>query len=79
MRGRVDDRVEPVAVGLVAVERVVLERRNDTLALDAVEEMLNWFALLGAVETLGARLAWSQWVESYIFNSNKVFAVYGST
>jgi hypothetical protein len=34
--GRVDDRVEPVTVGLVAVEAEVLERRDDALALDAV-------------------------------------------
>src|SRR5262245_6185851 len=32
-----DDRVQPVPVGLVAVERVMLERRDDTLALDAVD------------------------------------------
>jgi hypothetical protein len=37
MRGGIDDGVEPVAVGLVAVERVVLERRDDALALDAVD------------------------------------------
>ena len=41
------------------------------------QELLNWFALMGAVEALGARLEWSQWVETHIFNSNKVFAVYG--
>lgn len=35
VRRRVDDRVQPVPVGLVAVERIVLERRDDTLALDA--------------------------------------------
>jgi hypothetical protein len=43
------------------------------------QELLNWFALMGAVEALGARLEWSQWVETHIFNSNKVFAVYGPT
>src|SRR5215471_17113352 len=37
VRSRVDYRVEPVAVGLVAVERVVLERRDDALALDTVD------------------------------------------
>jgi hypothetical protein len=37
VRVRVDDCVQPVAVGLVAVERVVLERRDDALALDAVD------------------------------------------
>jgi hypothetical protein len=37
VRVRVDGCVEPVAVGLVAVERVVLECRDDALALDAVD------------------------------------------
>src|SRR5690606_33758755 len=37
MRGGVDDRVEPVTVGLVAVQREVLERRHHALALDAVD------------------------------------------
>jgi hypothetical protein len=37
MRDRVDDRVQPVAVGFVAVERVVLKRRDDALTLDAVD------------------------------------------
>src|SRR5262245_9548584 len=32
-----DDRVQPVTVRLVAVERVVLERRDDALALDPVD------------------------------------------
>ncbi|MBL8673827.1 MAG: hypothetical protein JNL07_02985 [Rhodospirillales bacterium] len=40
------------------------------------QEVLNWFALMGAVEALGARLDWSDWVETSIFNSNKVFAAY---
>ena len=39
---------------------------------------LNWFALAGAMEELGARLEWSKFVETYVFNSNKVFAVYGT-
>ena len=41
------------------------------------QEVLNWFALMGTVEALGARLEWSQWVETHVFNSNKVFALYG--
>jgi hypothetical protein len=36
-RRQVDDRVQPVAIGLVVVERIVLERRDDALALDAVD------------------------------------------
>jgi hypothetical protein len=39
-------------------------------------EMLNWFALLGAMEELGAELDWAQWVGTDVFNSNKVFAAY---
>ncbi len=39
-------------------------------------EVLNWFALLGAMEALGAKLDWSEFVETQIFNSNKVFAAF---
>jgi hypothetical protein len=42
------------------------------------QEVLNWFALAGAMETLGAKLEWCTFVETHIFNSNKVFAVYGT-
>lgn len=50
-------------------------------SLNAVEdagqqEVLNWWALVGAMEALGAKLEWSEFVETHIFNSNKVFAVY---
>ena len=52
-----------------------------TTSLAAVEhagqqEVLNWFALMGAMQSLGARLEWSEFVETHIFNSNKVFAIY---
>lgn len=40
------------------------------------QEMLNWFALLGAMQELQAPLLWSEFVETHVFNSNKVFAVY---
>lgn len=40
------------------------------------QEMLNWCALLGAMEELGAPLRWSEFVQTHVFNSNKVFAVY---
>jgi hypothetical protein len=40
------------------------------------QEVLNWFALAGAMQALGATLEWSEFVETQIFNSNKVFAVY---
>ncbi|UCH18867.1 MAG: hypothetical protein JSW36_07720 [Burkholderiales bacterium] len=42
------------------------------------QEVLNWFALAGAMEELGAPLKWSEFVETHIFNSNKVFAVYAA-
>jgi hypothetical protein len=49
--------------------------------LEAVEasgqqELLNWFCLAGAMHELGGRLAWSDFVETHVFNSNKVTALY---
>jgi hypothetical protein len=40
------------------------------------QEMLNWFCLLGAVEELGLSLQWSQFVDTWVFNSNKCFALW---
>jgi hypothetical protein len=41
------------------------------------QELLNWFPLLGAMEALGQKVpAWSNFAETGIFNSNKVFAAY---
>jgi hypothetical protein len=40
------------------------------------QEMLNWCPLLGAMETLGARLEYSSFIQTDVFNSNKVFAIY---
>jgi len=40
------------------------------------QEILNWSPLLGAMQELGASLNWSSFVETHVFNSNKVFAVY---
>jgi hypothetical protein len=31
------------------------------------------------MEELGAKLEWSNFIETHIFNSNKVFAVYQTT
>jgi hypothetical protein len=42
------------------------------------QEVLNWFALAGAMEALDAKLEWSTFVETHVFNSNKVFAVYAA-
>jgi hypothetical protein len=39
-------------------------------------EMLNWFCLLGAVEELGQKPRWTEFLESHIFNSSKVFAIF---
>ncbi len=39
-------------------------------------EMLNWFCLTGAVDQLDLRLAWSEFVTTDVFNSNKCFAVF---
>ena len=49
--------------------------------LDAIErsgqqEMLNWFCLLGAMVELGRDLEWADFVETYIFNSDKAFVVF---
>lgn len=41
------------------------------------QELLNWHALVGAMEELDLPLQWSTMVETDVFNSNKVFAVYG--
>ena len=40
------------------------------------QEMLNWMCLAGAMAELGRRPDDSTFVESWIFNSNKVFATF---
>lgn len=40
-------------------------------------EMLNWLCLLGAMYELGKTPSWTDFVETYIFNSTKVFALFG--
>ena len=52
-----------------------------SITLDEMEEagqheLLNWFALFGAMRTLDRKPIWAEMVESYVFNSNKVFALY---
>ena len=42
------------------------------------QEVLNWFVLAGLVNALDAKLEWSDFVETWIFNSSKVAAVYGA-
>lgn len=40
------------------------------------QEMLNWFALLGAIERTDSTLVWSTLIETDVFNSNKAFAIF---
>ena len=40
------------------------------------QEVLNWSVLAGAMQALDAKLAWSEFVETWVFNSSKVAAVY---
>jgi hypothetical protein len=40
------------------------------------QEVLNWFALIGAMDELGLVPTWTTLVESFVFNSNKVFALF---
>jgi hypothetical protein len=40
------------------------------------QEVLNWFCLMGAMHELGCPLAWSDFVETHIFNSDKVTAIF---
>lgn len=40
------------------------------------QELLNWFALAGAMERAGAALEWSAFEETHIFNSSKVVAAF---
>jgi hypothetical protein len=42
------------------------------------QEMLNWFCLMGAMHELGRRVEWSDFVETHIFNSDKVTAIFGA-
>jgi len=42
------------------------------------QELLNWCALAGAADALGMRCTWSEFVASYLFNSNKVTAIFES-
>ncbi|TWS96170.1 extradiol ring-cleavage dioxygenase [Reyranella sp. CPCC 100927] len=40
------------------------------------QELLNWFALAGAMDALKRRPTWSDFVETYVFNSSKVAAIF---
>ncbi len=41
------------------------------------QEMLNWHCLMGAMYELGSLPQWTDFVETYVFNSTKVFALFG--
>jgi Catalytic LigB subunit of aromatic ring-opening dioxygenase len=40
------------------------------------QELLNWFVLAGAMEEGQGRLLWSTFIETRVFNTNKVFACF---
>ncbi|OVZ59972.1 extradiol ring-cleavage dioxygenase [Pigmentiphaga sp. NML080357] len=40
-------------------------------------ELLNWFALLGAMRELDMQVQWAEMIRTDVFNSNKVFVQYG--
>jgi glycine/D-amino acid oxidase-like deaminating enzyme len=40
------------------------------------QEMLNWYMLAGAMEALGRKPDECDFIDTWIFNSNKCFAVY---
>jgi hypothetical protein len=46
------------------------------IAESGQQEMLNWFCLMGAMHELERRVVWSDFVETHIFNSDKVTAVF---
>lgn len=53
-------------------------RNNTTEDFEAAgqQELLNWCPLLGAMDALGTRLDYASFIETHVFNSNKVFAVF---
>ena len=58
----------------------VFERyTTDQIEHGGQQEILNWFALLGAARELGVMPSWSTFVETWVFNSNKVFAAWPPT
>ncbi|MCI4645964.1 MAG: hypothetical protein MRY64_14375 [Hyphomonadaceae bacterium] len=40
------------------------------------QEMLNWMALMGAMSELNRKPVWADFVETYLFNSSKVAAIF---
>jgi hypothetical protein len=52
------------------------ERPLSAIEDSGQQEMLNWMCLVGAMNELGRRPTETAYVQSYIFNSNKCFAVF---
>jgi len=52
------------------------ERPLAAMEASGQQEVLNWMCLMGAMNALGRRPTETSYVESYIFNSNKCFAVF---
>jgi len=52
------------------------ERSTEQIEHAGQQELLNWYPLLGAMQAVGNQLKWSEFVETAVFNSNKVFATY---
>lgn len=50
------------------------ETTLDDLVHAGHQGMLNWFSPVGAAETFGREVAWSDWIGTWWLNSNKVFA-----
>jgi hypothetical protein len=48
------------------------------IELSGQHELLNWFCLFGAMTELSHVVSWSEFVETYVFNSNKVAAIFGN-
>jgi hypothetical protein len=49
----------------------------DDIEAAGQQELLNWFPLLGAMDRIGRPVpTWSEFTETDVFNSNKVFATY---
>ena len=52
------------------------ERPLSAIEDSGQQEVLNWMCLMGAMKELGRRPTETSYVQSYIFNSNKCFAVF---
>jgi hypothetical protein len=53
--------------------------RNTKLAdieFSGQHELLNWFCLVGAMTELKKKVTWSQFTETYVYNSDKVAAIF---